>query len=149
DGGAIADVHLCLIDIDAPIDTKNVAARGMQFAEKAAGSRSEVNNRNRRAADAFDERARVRLNIPDVIFRAQRANPTVEDLNGASARAHLHAGKIPEYVDQFAHKTPPHRFGRIHEALGFEKSFRWAAFNHVACESERRADEPHNRNSSG
>ncbi len=93
-GGTVADVHPRLVDIDAPVDADDIAAGGVQFAEKSARTRTEVNNGNAGGANAFDQSARIGLNEADVIFGAERAHPAIEDLNGARAGADLQTGKV-------------------------------------------------------
>src|SRR5204862_120030 len=51
-GGTVADVHPRLVDIDAPVDTHDVAPGGMEFAEEAGRARSEVDHRHARRANA-------------------------------------------------------------------------------------------------
>src|ERR1017187_8160163 len=81
DGGAVADVHPGLGDVDAPIDAHDVAAGGVEFAEEAAGAGAEVDNRDSGGADALDEGAAVGRGEADVIVGAEGADPAIEDLD--------------------------------------------------------------------
>ena len=91
----MADIVPGLVDVDTPVDADDITARGMKFAEKAASTGAEMNDRDAAGADTFDQCARIGLNIADVIFGAERAHPAVEDLNGASSGADLYAAKSP------------------------------------------------------
>src|SRR5437763_1004764 len=68
---------------------------------------AEVNNRNTRAADPFDERARIRRDEPDVVVWPQGSHPAIEHLNNASAGRDLKHGECTEHVDELAHQAAP------------------------------------------
>src|SRR5207248_1532372 len=101
------------------------------------------------ATNPFDGRARIWLDVPDIIFGAERAHPAIKHLNSPSTSADLEASKPAQHVNQFAHETAPHSLVAKHELFCFKKGLRSATFYHVAGESERRTHETDNRNSAG
>src|SRR2546426_897052 len=78
DGGAIADVHPRLVDVDAPVDAHYIAARRVQLAKKSGSARAEMNHRNAGGANALDQSPRIRRREAYVIVGTERAHPTVE-----------------------------------------------------------------------
>ena len=140
-GGAVADVHPGLVDVDAPVDAHDVAAGGVQFLEKAGGAGAEVDHRDAGGADALDQGAGVGRGEADVIVGAERAHPAIEDLDGAGAGGHLQMREGREHVDDLAHEAAPQGLVAVHEALGADEIARGAAFDHVAGHGEGRAHE--------
>src|SRR5215471_13585376 len=89
DSRPIADVHPGLIDVDPPIHTHDVPARGVQFLEETCRSGAKVNHWNTGRTDSLHQSARVRSHIADIIVGSQRAYPAIENLNHARACGHL------------------------------------------------------------
>src|ERR1051325_11489787 len=56
-GSAIADVHPCLIDVEAPVDTHNIAAGSVQFPELSRRAGAEMDYGYAIRANAFDQGA--------------------------------------------------------------------------------------------
>src|SRR5258708_29620402 len=147
--GPIADIHPGLIDVDAPIDTHDISARGVQFAEESGGAGSEVDHWNAGGADTFDESARVRRDEPDIIIGAQGAYPAIEHLDDSRSGCDLKDGECAQNVHELAHEPSPQRFVAIHHLLGAKEGAGRAALDHVAGHGEGRADESDHGNASG
>src|ERR1700728_2676504 len=91
----------------------------------------------------------MRQNRASIIFHAEAADPTVEDLNDVGSGAHLGGGIFGGDVDQLAHQLVP-RGGRVvHHLLGVEIVARASAFDHVAGQGERRSAKTDDGNFSG
>src|SRR5271165_5943963 len=99
DRGTIADVHPSLIDVNSPIDAHDVASGRVKFLEKTCCAGSKVNHGHSGGADALNQSPGIRRHETDVVVGAERADPAIEDLNGASAGGHLRNGEWTEHVD--------------------------------------------------
>src|SRR2546428_13959273 len=74
------------IDGDPPIDADDVPSSRREGLEEPRGPGTEMDGRDPRLADFIEQAARERGNTRVVVPRTQRASPTVEHLEGFSAR---------------------------------------------------------------
>src|SRR3989442_5506230 len=77
------------IDRDPPIDADDVPSSRREGLEEPRGPGTEMDARDPRLADFIEQAARERSNTRVVGPRTQRASPTVEHLEGFSARPDL------------------------------------------------------------
>ncbi len=101
-GRAVIHLRPSGIDVDTPIHADDITPGLSNFAQESTGARSKVDYRNVESANAFDKRRRMRLNIPHVVPRAQRSHPTVEDLYGSRACAHLKSCEVAQNRTSFS-----------------------------------------------
>ena len=83
--------------------------------------------------------------VAAIIFHAQAADPTVEDLQHVGARAHLRRGVLHQHVRQLGDQLVPNLGRVVHQLLDFQIMPRPAALDHVAGQGKRRAAEADDR----
>src|SRR5215472_10380791 len=88
-GRTVADIHPGLVNVDAPVYTDYVTARGVQLAKETARPCSKVDDRHTGGSNPFNQSPGVGLNVADIVLRTQGSYPAVEDLHRPSAATHL------------------------------------------------------------
>src|SRR5262249_35422056 len=126
-----------------------VATSGVELAEKSGGASAEMDDGDARGTNSFDQCARVRRDVADIVVRTECADPAIEHLDRAGAGRDLAQREGAENIDELAHEAAPERFVLIHHLLGADEVFRRTAFNHVAGEREGGPDEPDHGHTSG
>src|SRR3989442_12549130 len=95
------------IDRDPPIDADDVPSSRREGFEEPRGPGTEMDARDPRLADFIEQAPRERGNTRVVVPRTQRASPTVDPLEGFSARLDLCPKVRRGPADEEIHQRAP------------------------------------------
>src|SRR4249920_3487478 len=70
-----------LIEMDAPVDSDDIAARCSHLTQHRRGPRAEMNHRHALPFQSLENQLDMRQHIFDIVADREAAHPTVEQLN--------------------------------------------------------------------
>ena len=140
-GAAMFEIAPALIERDAPVEADDFGSGFIHRGKQRGAVGAKINDWRAGLLQALDQGGDVRQNVAAVVFHAEAADPTVENLDDIGAGAHLGGGVLGGDVDQLAHQRIPVGRRVVHHFLGVEIVAGAAAFDHVAGESEGRSAE--------
>ena len=129
----------------AEVDADDVGARVAHVGEQLARPDAEVDLRDTEVRDVGERTGRVRQDVLAVVARGQRADPGVEELDGARAGQDLLAEELARDRGQLLQQRVPHVGSAVHQRLGVGVVAARTALDEVGRERERRAGEADER----
>src|ERR1035438_523567 len=117
---AVPDGAPAFVEGLPPIEADDVGSGGSHGAEKSRCLDAEVDYRHAQFLHGADEAFGSLESIVAVVGGAERADPTVEDLDDISAGLHLQAAVLGQYDDQLVQEQAPRERIAIHHCLGVD-----------------------------
>ncbi len=129
------------VEGDAPVEADDFSSGFIHRGKQRGAIGAKVNNRCAGFLQTLHQAADVGQNVAAIIFHAEAADPTVENLDDIGSGTHLRGGIFGGNVNQLAHQLIPVSGRVVHHFLGVEIMTRAAAFDHITGKSEGRSAE--------